>query len=180
MSSLLKISLLVFASLPLLLGCETTNSQRYTPSIKHVAFLSQQKGKVTYSLGTFGQDESIDEDTLCRLHGSVDVTNGKETYSEYIQSALMQELFMSGLYNKNSPRKIKVFLDSVEFSSISPANWVIEGRFQVSEYPVKKIKAVHRFDSSWTAWGACKNVANAFPSAVEKFIGKIISDETFK
>jgi hypothetical protein len=163
-----------------LTGCETTNSIPYKASTSNIISIQQTlhaRGKKV-SLGAITLAPGVEESPLCRLMGPVVVAPGK-TLPQYIKEAFQEELFMAQVYQADAPSVIEGRLEALKFSSITPASWDItlsvksnasNGYTVVSNYP---------FDTSFTAYSACKNVADAFGPAVQNLIKQVVDNPKF-
>jgi hypothetical protein len=162
-----------------LTGCETTSSIPYTSSTENVlqfqSALSQSDVKV--KLGSFAESESIGELT-CRLLGPIDVSRGK-TRAEYIKDAMQTELFLAQAYSVDSDIVIEGKLDSLNFSSVSPASWEFGFTIFSNKSSGYSVNTKYQFNTSYSAYSACKNVADAFGPAVQDLINTIVTHPDF-
>ena len=160
-------------------GCETTSSRPYTASTGNVlklqSVLTESGDKV--ALGSFSEDEGIGSLT-CRLMGPVDVAPGKSK-AEYIKEALQTELFMAQVYDVNADIEIDGKLDSLDFSSVSPANWEFGFTVSSNKSDGYSVTTKYPFKTSYSAYSACKNVADAFGPAVQQLIKEIVEHPEF-
>ncbi len=162
-----------------LTGCETTSSIPYTASTENVlqfqSALSSSNLKV--KLGSFTESEAV-VDLTCRLMGPIDVSRGK-TKAEYIKEAMQTELFMAQVYSVDGDIVIEGKLDSLDFSSVSPASWKFEFTVSSNKYSGYSVSTNYTFDTSFSAYSACKNVADAFGPAVQDLINSIVTHPKF-
>ena len=164
----------------LLAGCETTNSIPYKASTANVIAIQQTlqaQGKKV-SLGEITTAPGVDENPMCRLMGPVKVAPGR-TLSQYIKDAFQEELFMAQVYQPNAPTVITGRLESLSFSSVSPASWSISMSVKSASSPGYTESVNYPFDTSYTAYNACKNVADAFGPAVQDLLKKIVTNPQF-
>lgn len=175
-----KLSLIVCACAALLAGCETTNSIPYKASTTNVISIQQsmqaQASKV--SLGGISLQPGLEENPLCRLMGPVKVAPGK-TLPQYIQEAFQEELFMAGVYQPNAAVVIDGRLESLSFSSVSPASWNIAMSVKSTKSPGYTVSVKYPFDTSFSAYSACKNVADAFGPAVQELLKQVVTHPQF-
>lgn len=162
-----------------LTGCETTASRPYSALtdnvLKFQSILSNSGQKV--KLSPF--EESSDIGSLnCRLMGPVDVSPGKSK-STYIQEALKTELFMAQAYDINADVAINGKLDFLKFSSVSPAKWDITFTVSSNKSDGYTITTSYPFKTSFSAYSACKNVADAFGPAVQQLNREIVNHPKF-
>jgi len=173
------VSVMALSSAALLLSaCETTNSAvPYEASTDNVIAIQQglKAKKVSVAPVTLGSD--VSEHLMCRLNGDVTVGSGK-TLSQFVKEALQKELFTAQTYDPHGPI-IRARIDQMSFSSVSPANWQITLHVESDNSPGYTVEEKYQFETSWTAAGACKNVADAFSPAVQDLINKVVSNPKF-
>jgi hypothetical protein len=172
--------MLVSAAL-ILAGCETTNSIPYKASTSNIISIQQAtsaKG-LKVSVGDVALAPGVDESPTCRLMGPVKVAPGK-TPAQYIKEAFIEELFAAQAYDPKSPNVVTASIDKLVFSSISPASWTIGLKVKSSKSTGGYPAAVdYKFDTSFTAYGACKNVADAFGPAVQELLKQVVTSPGF-
>ena len=170
-----------FASFALLLsGCETTNSIPYNPSTTNIITIQntlKKEGKKV-SVGSITLASGVEESPMCRLNGPVKVAPGK-SLPKYIEEAFQQELFMAGVYDANAESRINGNIEKLDFSSVSPAYWDISMKVSSNLSPGYVVSIHYPFDTSWSAYSACKNVANAFGPAVQSLLKEVVSHPQF-
>lgn len=163
-----------------LVGCETTNSIPYKASTSNVIAIQQSlqvQGKKV-SIGNIQMAPGVEESLLCRLMGPVKVSPGK-SLSQYIEDAFQEELFMAQVYQPNAPATIEGRVESISFSSVSPANWEIALSVRSNVSPGYTVKTKYVFDTSFSAYSACKNVADAFAPAVQDLLKAVVTNPQF-
>ncbi len=168
------------AVLFVLSGCETTNSIPYKASTANVISIQQTmqaQGKKV-SVGNITMAPGIEESPLCRLQGPVKVAPGK-SLSQYIKDAFQEELFMAQVYQPNAPAVINGQIDALSFSSVSPASWDIKMSVKSNVSDGYSVSVKYPFDTSWTAYSACKNVADAFGPAVQDLLKQVVTHPQF-
>ncbi|AJR08392.1 hypothetical protein C9J03_10995 [Photobacterium gaetbulicola] len=166
----------VAAAVALLSGCETTNAIPYKASASNVATIQttlNDDSNLAVGKVTMSDDVSL----LCRLNGDVVVYPGK-TIPEYVQDAFLEELIMAQKYNAKASQ-VNIDLEEVSFSSVTPANWQITANVASSNGESFIVNVKHEFDTSWSAAGACKNVADAFGPTTQALIKEIVNNEKF-
>ena len=166
----------------LISGCSTTSSPvQYKASTKNVVaiedYVRESAAKVKTS--DFTSAPGVEGSPWCRANGPVSFGSGK-TAAQFIQEALQEELFLAKAYASNAPVSIGGTVDKLTFSSVSPASWDIGLTLTSSNGQTLRVENSHRFDTSWDAWSACKNVADAFAPAVQGTLAKAVSDPRFK
>jgi len=166
--------------LSIITGCSTTNSVPYKASTSNIITIQQALGKTgkKVSIGNIIAAKGINESPVCRLMGPVNVAPGK-TLSQYIKDAFQEELFLADVYSPNAPIKISGTITNLDFSSVSPANWSISMSVKSSNLAAYSVSAKYPFNTSFDAYSACKNVANAFGPAVQTLIKKVVSHPQF-
>lgn len=175
-----KLSLAVAAMAFILSGCETTNSIPYKASTANVIAIQQilqAEGKKV-SIGSVMLAPGIEESPLCRLNGPVKVAPGK-SLSQYIKDAFQEELFMAQVYQTNAPTVIEGRLEALSFSSFTPASWDITMSVRSNTSPGYTVSVNYPFETSWTAYSACKNVADAFGPAVQELLKQVVNHPQF-
>lgn len=163
-----------------LTGCETTNSTPYKASTANVISIQQamqNQGKKV-SLGNISLAPGVEESPLCRLNGPVKVAPGK-TIPAYIKEAFQEELFMAQSYQNNAPVILDGRLEELSFSSITPASWNISMSVKSNTAPGYTVSVKYPFETSWTAYSACKNVADAFGPAVQELLKQVVTHPQF-
>jgi hypothetical protein len=138
--------------------------------------LKQTNTKV--SLGNFALANGVDEEMLCRMMGPVKVAPGK-SLSTYIKEAFQEELFMAQAYDPGSPVRIDGRIDRISFSSVSPANWEISMTVSSNKSPGYAVGIKYNYETSFDAWSACKNVADAFAPAVQELLRQVVTNPRF-
>jgi hypothetical protein len=162
-------------------GCETTNSIPYKASTANIITIQESlkaEGKKV-SIGSVAMAPGVDESPLCRLMGPVKVAPGK-TPSQYIKDAFQEELFAAGVYAPNAATVIDGTITNLSFTSVSPASWNITMAVKSNSSPGYTVSTKYDFGTSFTAYSACKNVADAFGPAVQELLKQVASNPQFK
>jgi hypothetical protein len=180
MNKALKIGFIASAAV-LVIGCSTTNSIPYKASTNNVIALQNtlKQTNTKVSLGSFSLANGVEENLMCRLMGPVKVAPGK-SLSTFIKEAFQEELFMAQAYDSNAPIKIEGQIERLSFSSVSPANWEIGMRIKSNQSESYSVLVQYNYDTSFDAWSACKNVADAFSPAVQELLRQVIAHPQFK
>lgn len=175
----LKVSI---GALTLLLGaCSTTNSIPYKASTANVISIQNSLGEsnAKVSVGSFQVAAGVNQDLTCRLMGPISVAPGK-TIPAYIEEALQEELFLARAYDPSSPIAITGQIQELSFSSVSPASWNLGLQVSSSQLPAGySVSVNYQFDTSFDAFSACKNVANAFGPAVQALLKQVVNNPQF-
>ena len=167
-------------SMLILAGCSTTNSIPYKASTSNVISIQETleaQGK-KISIGNISPAAGVEESPVCRLMGPVNVAPGK-TLSQYIKEAFQEELFMARVYSPSAPAVINGTIKSLNFSSVSPANWSITMAVNSNKSAGYTVSVNYPFNTSWDAMSACKNVANAFGPAVQELLKQVVTHPQF-
>lgn len=176
-----KISALML--LPLFIaGCSTTSSPvQYKASTKNVVMIEDYLGEsgVKVKTAEFTSAAGVTDSPLCRGLGSISFGSGK-TAAQFVHDALQEELYLAKAYSSQSKIAITGRIDKLDFSSISPASWVIGLTLSSSLGESMSVEEKYIFDTSWDAFSACRNVADAFSPAVQSTLKKAVSDARFK
>lgn len=111
--------------------------------------------------------------------GPVRVAPGK-TFAEYIKDALQEELFNARVYDPDAATAINGEIRKLSFSSVAPANWEITLKVSSDKSAGYTESIKYEFNTSWTAYSACKNVADAFGPAVQQLLHKVVTNPGFR
>jgi hypothetical protein len=106
------------------------------------------------------------------------VAPGK-SLSTFIKEAFQEELFLAQAYDSNSPVSIEGRIERLSFSSVSPANWEIAMRVSSNKSTGYTVSIKYNYDTSFDAWSACKNVADAFSPAVQELLRQVVTNPQF-
>lgn len=171
----------IACSILLMSGCASINSLPYTVSTQNVIEMKEKWGalneKVKLSKFTASRDAS--EPINCRVLGPIDPTPGK-TIPQYIQDAFQDELYLAGMYASSGEVEITGNIDKIAFSSFGTGYWDIVVTIGSNKFDGYQIVTHYEFATSFDAWSACRNTANAFGPAVQTVIRNIISDPQFE
>lgn len=179
MGSGLRIFGIVAASL-VLGACSTTNSIPYKASTANVISIQNSLGESDQkvSVGSFRVAPGLNQDLTCRLMGPISVAPGK-SIPAYVEEALQEELFLAKAYDPRSQVTINGEIRRLEFSSVSPASWDLALRVSSIKSLGYSVSVKYQFDTSFDAFSACKNVANAFGPAVQALLKEVVNDPLF-
>jgi len=172
---------LILTAVAILAGCETTNSIPYKASTSNIIAIKQVTApkSLKVNVGTVELAGGVEEHPMCRLMGPVTVAPGK-TLPQYIKDAFVEELYAAQAFDPQATNVINARIDSLSFSSVSPASWSIAVSFSSTALPGGYgVAETYRFDTSFTAFSACKNVADAFGPAVQELLGHAVASPDF-
>ena len=161
-------------------GCSTTNSIPYKASTENLIAIQQTlqaQGKKV-RIGKIEPANGVEEHLMCRLVGEVKVAPGK-TLSEYIKDAFEEELFKAQVYDPKASTIINGKITAISFSSVSPANWIIEMEVSSNYSPGYTVSVKYIYNTSWLAPNACQNVADSFGPAVQELLKKVVNHPQF-
>ena len=176
-----KTALIVSLTAAFLAGCSTTSTVQYKASTRNVIAIEDYVRDTGAKVKTndFTAAPGVEGNPWCRANGPISLGSGK-TAAEFVREALQEELFLAKAYASNAPVSIGGRIDKLTFSSVSPASWEIGLTLVSSNGQSLQVENSHRFDTSWDAWSACKNVADAFAPAVQSTLTKAVNDPRFK
>lgn len=161
-------------------GCSTTSGGTpYKASTHNVITIQEQAAGVKVRLLPFTAAADVSDSPWCRANGPISLGSGKSP-AQFIHDAFQEELFMAQAYSTSAPTAISGRLDALTFSSISPANWEIAITLSSTTGASYQVKNRYEYETSWNAFDACKNVADAFAPAVQDTLKKAVSDARFK
>jgi len=161
-------------------GCSTTNSIPYKASTANVISIQrmlQSQGKKV-SIGTITSAPGVEDAPMCRLMGPVVVAPGK-SLPQYIKDAFQEELFLAQVYDPNASTKIDCRVEALSLSSVAPANWDITMSVKSNISSGYTVSVRFPFNTSWDAYSACKNVADAFGPAVQELLKQVVTHPEF-
>jgi hypothetical protein len=161
-----------------LTGCETTNTIPYKVSTDNVIAIQNALSGKKVNLGNITLAPGVSESVQCRLAGDVAVAPGK-TPRDYIKEAFKDELFAAQVYQPGSPVTLEGQIEAFGFSSVSPASWSVKLHVRSNVSEGYTIETNYHFDTSWTAYSACKNVADAFGPTVSQLIHEVVTNPQF-
>jgi hypothetical protein len=176
----LKYGAALVAAVIVLTGCETTNSIPYKASTANVIKIQQslQSTDKKVKLGVISLAQGVEESPMCRLMGPIKVAPGK-TIPQYIESAFQEELFMAQVYSPVATSEVTAQIEELKFSSVAPATWDITLQVKSNISAGYKVSVSYPFNTSFSAYSACKNVADAFGPAVQALLEEVVSHPDF-
>lgn len=179
MSKTQKLGLLMVALLTMG-GCSTINSIPYKASTSNVISLQNtfKNTNTQVALGSFALAQGINEELMCRMLGPVKVAPGK-SLSTFIKEAFQEELFLAQAYDPKAQVLLDGRIERLSFSSVSPAHWDIGMKISSNKSSGYSVSVKYSFDSSFDAWSACKNVADAFAPAVQELLRQVVTHPQF-
>jgi hypothetical protein len=82
-------------------------------------------------------------------------------------------------YDSKAPVIIEERIARMSFSSVSPANWEIAMRVSSNKSISYTAAVKYNYQTSFDAWSACKNVADAFSPAVQELLRRVVTNPQF-
>lgn len=119
------------------------------------------------------------------IRGSSMVSTLNNSYAEYLEAALREQLQQSNLYDSSSTISIagELLTNQVNAAGFSAGTADIAARFEVlnSDKVVfdKVVTITHEWDSSFFGAIAIPNAQNNYPIAIQKLISKLMTDQDF-
>ena len=174
--SLLLSSSIVLAAF-LFTGCGIKTSE-YNVSADNVQTLRDYKD-LKLDVSNFTATNSGESSVMCRLAETISTPKG-ETFSEYIQDALVSELKMAGVYDKNSDLKISGNLDKIYGSTMfGNAYWEISVTITSTNGKSLTVNTKRDYPSSYLSSTACNNMGTSFAPTIKQLIGNIVNHKDF-
>lgn len=132
------------------------------------------------SVGNFTSYKDVPKSIMCRGEGPVSAPNNK-SFEQYIKDALVEELTIARILDETSDRQLAATLNKIDFSSaLSGGSWDIRMTFSAKDVEPFVVTISYPFDSSFVAYTACNQVAQALPFATQKLINELIKHPSFK
>ena len=162
-------------------GCSTYMPQRYHISANNNTALKSLGVEGVY-VKSFAGPEKIN--TICRITRHIAAPD-KMSFDAYIQQALVDELKVAGLYDDKSPNvTLSGVVEPLNFSLgiFHGGTWNIGLRITSSNGKSIFIQERYEIDIGLTDTddAACIHTADAFLSAVQNLIGKLVESPDFK
>lgn len=176
MKKSLLTSSLVLATF-LFTGCGIKTSE-YNVSADNVQTLRDYK-ELKLDVSNFTATNGDESSVMCRLAETISTPKG-EPFSEYIKEALVSELKMAGVYDKNSNLKISGNLDKIYGSTMfGNAYWEINVTITSSNGKSITVNTKRDYPSSYLASTACNNMGTSFAPTIKQLIGDIVNHKDF-
>jgi len=174
--SLLLSSSLILATI-LFTGCGIKTSE-YNVSADNVQTLRDYK-ELKLDVSNFTATNSGESSVMCRLAETISTPKG-ESFSDYIKEALISELKMAGVYDKNSELKISGNLNKIYGSTMfGNAYWEINVAVSSTNGKSITVNTKRDYPSSYLASTACNNMGTSFAPTIKQLIGDIINHKDF-
>jgi hypothetical protein len=133
------------------------------------------------NVGTFTGPSTFDK--ACRGAGPIAPPDNL-TFEGYIQKALADELKVAGMFDDKSPKiTLSGAVEKLSFSSsrgLTGGEWDISLRINSTNGKSLFVSEHYEFESGFIADTACKQTAEAYLSAVQNVIGKVVKNPEFK
>lgn len=167
----------VLAVTTTLVGCGYAVNP-YGASVQNVTAI-KGSGIRSVSVAPFTATNPGQKSIMCRAAGPVETPNGV-SFESYIQTALVDELKLAGVYDEKSPTKLTGKVEEVDFNSnIGAGKWVMSLTIANGHNPGYTTRTTHEFSTNWVADKACQQVAQAFGPAVQKLVYETVTNPKF-
>ena len=175
-NKILLLSTAVLASF-LLSGCGIKTNE-YNVSADNVQTLRDYKA-LKLDVADFTATNQGESSVMCRLAETVSTPKG-EPFSEYIKEALVSELKMAGVYDKNSDLKISGNLNKIYGSTMyGNAYWELNVTISSSNGKSITVNTKRDYPSSYLASTACNNMGTSFSPTIKQLIAEILNHRDF-
>lgn len=174
---------IIIISIMLLMSACSLPAPKYQPSASNSNILQDVTGK-KISVGQF--NESKTEVNHLSLRGGRLVSPYNDSYSQYLASALEEELRLAGVLDGSSDIKVSGMLidNQLDISSFSIGTASITAKFSVSRQNKlvyeQTLSASHQWDSSFVGAIAIPAGQNNYPVVVQKLFTALFSDKRFQ
>jgi len=155
---------------------------QYTTSAANADAIKQATSGATskIALGEFTADKGISKSIMCRGEGPVSPP-GDIPFEQFIRNALLQELKTAQVLDDSSGSKLSAVLNHIDFSSaMSGGHWEIKMTFSSPTTESFEVEVNYPFESSFIAYTACQQVADALPAATQQLVIKLVEHPSFK
>ncbi|WP_336974488.1 hypothetical protein AB6N01_03340 [Alcaligenes nematophilus] len=172
----------VLALSTVLVGCSTYAVPRYSISTDTVVAL-RAVGDVKASVGDFRNDSPTNKDSqpgeiMCRAVGPIKTPDG-ESYADYVRKALISELIIANIYEKESTLELTGRLTTLDFDSMG-GTWTVGMELSSSNGKSIAVNNTHKYTSSFYGETACNQTAQAGLGAIQDAIRALVTHADFK
>jgi hypothetical protein len=158
-------------------ACHTFTVPPYSISIDNNRALKATLGDRHVAVGPFTMAVAVD--ASCRA-GPIELLGGM-TFEAYVQTAFTDVLKVAGFYDPQSPITFTGKITQLSFSSgVETGAWDIGLVLDSSNGETLSASEHYEFRSYFEGGAACRSVANAFQSAVQTLIGKVVAAPEFR
>jgi hypothetical protein len=166
----LVLTLMVFA------GCSSYTVAKYGVSPETVSSLRTHGGQKV-NVGPFSAKKAGLTEIGCRAVGPIKSPDGKP-FEAYVRQALIDELRVAELFGEAAPLTLTGNLNELEFSSTS-GKWILDLTLTSSNGRALNAREEFSYETSFVGEKGCALTAQAFPSAVQSLIGKLVRNPEF-
>lgn len=165
----------------LMSGC-TMNAVQYQPDFNLV---NDMKDNELKKMNVGEISSASPKVNKISVRGSSMVSTFNNSYADYLEVALREQLQQADLYDASSSIAIagELLTNKINAAGFSVGTATISAQFKVesSGYVVfdKVISIMHEWESSFVGAIAIPNAQNNYPIAVQKLITKLMSDPDF-
>lgn len=150
----------------------------YNVSADNVQTLRNYKD-LKLDVSTFTASNKDESSVMCRLAETVSTPKG-EPFSQYIEEALVSELKMASVYDKNLDLKISGNLNKIYGSTMfGNAYWEINVTITSSNGKSITVNTKRDYPSSYLASTACNNMGTSFAPTIKQLINDILNHKDF-
>jgi hypothetical protein len=144
---------------------------KYGVSPETVSSLRTHSGQKV-NVGAFSAKKTGQPEIGCRAVGPIKSPDGKP-FEAYVRQALIDELRVAELLGESTPVTLTGNLNELEFSSIS-GKWILDLSVSSSNGRTLNTREEFSYETSFIGEKGCALTAQAFPSAVQSLIGKLV------
>ena len=159
-------------------GCDTMPvADQYRSSAANSISIQRVGGSA--NIASVSAGPGVASERFCRGVGTVSIDPNRNLI-EYIENALLEEMFAARAFDATSPSGISVVVTELTHTTMAGANWTV-GLAVSSTTSSTTItsRTVYPFKTSFTGVVACKNLADAYAGAVSTALRSIFTDPQF-
>jgi hypothetical protein len=177
------IFVLLFPLLLVVTGCSTV-APGYNGSRQNIEAINSI-GDFKIAVDRFTDFENPDNKKQLSMRGNTATSPYGTTFASYIESAVRQDLSISGKFLDSSKNRISGVLlkNDVDASGFSTGTGICEVEFSLvnnsSVLFKKRIIQNHQWESSFAGAVAIPKATNEYPVMVEKLLNKLFTDNDF-
>jgi hypothetical protein len=177
------IFVLLFPWLLVMTGCSTV-APSYSGSRQNIEAINSI-GEFKFAVDRFTDFDGPDNRKELSMRGSTATSPYGKTFASYIESAVRQDLSISGKFLDSSRNRISGVLlkNDVDASGFSTGTGICEVEFSlINDSNVlfkKRITQNHQWESSFAGAVAIPKATNEYPVMVEKLLNKLFNDNDF-
>lgn len=174
-----KVSLIVLLTVTLVFmtGC-SVKVDAYSATGDNVTKIRELNTKLNVKKFTA---TNFDSSVMCRAANPVS-TPREESFAQYIENALIEELKMAGYFNKNAQISLHAHLNELSSSSgMTDAHWTFDIKVISSNGNSIDVVSKYEYPSSFNGSYACRqDMPKSFKPSVQKLIYDILNHPDFE